>query len=241
MTTPASTDAAVGHRGLHASAVTSGPEARVVLRPIATPVPLGFLGLVVATSVLACFNLGWVPTGEQHQVAIVLISFGFPLQALATIFCLLGRDAPAAAGIGVQAGSWLAIGLLTLTGAPGSRSQTLGVLLFAAAGALLPSALTSAMGKVVPALVMGATALRFVLTGVYEKFGGTGWEHAAGWEGIALATIALYAALAIDLEAAARRTLLPVGRRGRGRRALEPGIAEDVDALGKEPGVRQQL
>ena len=222
------------------AAVGPGPE-RIVLRPLGTPLPLGFVGLAVATSMVACLNLGWLPIGEQHQVAVVLIAFAFPLQALATILCFLARDAPSGAAIGVQAASWLTLGLLLHGTPPGTRSDTTAVFLFAAAAALLPGACTAALGKIVPALVMAATALRFVLTGLYEHVGGPGWAHAAGWEGIVLACLALYTALATDLESARHRSVLPLGRHGPGRTALTPGARPPVSSLDTEPGVRDQL
>jgi succinate-acetate transporter protein len=212
-------------------------SARVFLRPIGTPLPLGFVGLAVATTVMACFDLRWIPVGEQHQVALVLIAFSFPLQALATILLFLARDAAAGAGIGVQSVSWLVLGLLMYTSPPGSRSVTVGIFLFAAAGALLPSALTSAMTKLIPGVVMLGTAVRFVLTGLYEKMGGPSWSHIAGWEGIALAGLAIYAAFAADLEGAFRRTVLPLGRRP----PLEQHLADQFPRVEREPGVRQQL
>jgi hypothetical protein len=48
--------------------------------------------------------------------------------------------------------------------------------------------------------------------------------------GLALALLALYAALALELEGSHRRTILPVGRRGPGR-----------TAIGDDPGVRPQM
>jgi succinate-acetate transporter protein len=200
-----------------------------VLRPVGTPLPLGFVGLVVASVVLSCLNLGWIRSAEQHQVALVLIAFPFPLQGLAAILCFLARDAPVGAGMGVQAGAWLTLGVLLLTAAPGARSDTGSIFLFAAAAALIPAAFTATLTKVVPSLVFFGTAARFVLTGLYERFGGGAWAHAAGWEGIALAGLALYAALATDLEASQHRTVLPLGRRG-------PGTAPAT-----EPAVRSQL
>lgn len=217
-------------------------SAAVFLRPLGTPLPLGFAGLVVATSMLACLNLGWIPTTEQHQVALVLIAFAFPLQMLATILLFLVRDAPSGAGIGVQAATWLTVGLLLLVGRPGATTATAGIFLFAAAGALLPSALTSSATKLVPAGVMLATAARFVLTGVYEKVGGTAWEHAAGWEGLAVAGVALYATLAVDLEGALRHTVLPLGRRrGSGPVPTEERLEDQMPELESEPGVRSKL
>lgn len=211
--------------------------ARIFLRPIGTPLPLGFVGLVVATSVLACFNLGWIPTAEQHQVALVLITFAFPLQLLATILLFLARSAPAGAGIGVQSVTWLSLGLLLASSRPGSVSSTAAILLFAAAAALLPSAVTTSARKLVPGTVMLGVAVRFVLMGLYEKLDGSVWAHAAGWEGLALAGAALYAALAADLEGSYRRPILPMGRRSR----LEQHLADQFPELDREPGVRQQL
>lgn len=223
-----------------ATAVDSMPE-RIVLRPLGTPMPLGFVGLAVATATLACLNLGWIPVAEQHQVALVLVAFAFPLQGLATILCFLARDAPSGAGIGVLAGTWLALGLILLTGAPGARSDTVSVFLFAAAAALLPAVSTAALSNLVPALVMATAALRFVLTGLYERLGGSGWAHAAGWAGIALACLALYAALAADLEGARHKSVLPLGRHGAGRTTLDPDVRPSVSTLASEPGVRDRL
>lgn len=229
------------HRFVTAARPDPSAPAQIFLRPLGTPLPLGLVGLTVGTSVLACLNLGWIPTAEQHQVALVLMLFAFPLQSLATVLLFLARDAPAGAGIGVLAVTWLTLGGLLVSGRPGATSATLAVLLFAAAAALLPSAVTASLGKLVPAAVMLAAALRFVLTGVYEKLGGTGWEHAAGWEGLVLAGLALYAAFASDLEDSFHRTILPLGRHGSGRRAVEQSVAEQGPKLEREPGVRPQI
>jgi succinate-acetate transporter protein len=47
--------------------------------------------------------------------------------------------------------------------------------------------------------------------------GATGWERVAGREGLALALIAWYTAGALDVEAIAHQTVLPLLRRGGGR------------------------
>lgn len=215
-------------------------EARIVLRPIGTPLPLGFVGLAAATAVLSAFNLGWIPPGEQHQVAIVLIGFAFPLQGLATVLLFLARDAPAGAGIGVLSVTWLTLGLLLLVSPPGQRSATTAVLLFAAAAALLPSAVTTSLSKLVPGTVMAASAGRYLLTGLYEKLGGAGWEHAAGWEGVVLAGLALYGAFASDLEGSFHRDVLTLGRHGRGAAAMRAAMGAQAAELEREPGVRPQ-
>lgn len=218
-----------------------GELSRVVLRPIANPMAFAFLGLAVATIVSAALNLGWIPVTEQHEVALVLISFAFPVQALSTVFAFLSRDTTAVSGIGLQAVGWLTLGLLLLTGHPGARSDAGAIFLFAASAALLPPAAGAALGKVLPALVIVGTALRFVLTGLWEHFGGDAWAHAAGWEGVVLCILALYVSFAAELESVRHRVVLPLGRHGAGRKAATADLAGQLHHLEREAGVREQL
>jgi succinate-acetate transporter protein len=211
---------------------------RVVLRPLGNPLPLGFAGLAGATVTLSGEQLHWVPTALSPQVGLVLLLFAAPAQLVASILAFLARDAPAGAGIGVQAATWLTTGAILLTSPPGSRSPVLGLLLFVAAAGVLISGTAAASGKLVPAAVLLLTAVRFAVTGVYEYAGGTGWETTAGWLGVVLGGLALYAGLAADLADARHRAVLPLLRRGRGRAAVEHGGPGPV---GTEPGVREQL
>jgi succinate-acetate transporter protein len=219
----------------------SALKAHVMLRPIGNPLPFGFLGLTVATIALAGLNLGWVPSSEQHQVAIILIAFVFPIQATATIFGFLARDTVVASGIGVQGAAWLAIGLLLLTSSPGARSAGLALFLFVAPAALLSAVTVAAESMVIPALVMAGTVARFVMTGLFERTGNTAWEHASGWEGVALAGLALYAAVALDLESTHGRTVLPILRLGEARRAVRGSAADQLVGIEHEAGVRKAL
>lgn len=215
--------------------------ARIVLRPIGSPLPLGFLALGAATVVLSAVQLSWAPVTALHQVALVIIVFTAPLQILASVFGFLARDSVGGTGMGVLAGSWLVIGVLTLSSPPGSRSKVLAVLLFFAAAAMLVPVAAGALGKVVAAAVMAAAAGRFALTGVYEYTGSAGWEHIAGWWGIGLGALALYAAMAFEVEDVRRNTVLPVLRHGVGRAAVEGGLDTELDRVEREAGVREQL
>lgn len=214
---------------------------RVVVRPIANPLTYGFLGLAVATVSVAGLDLRWIPAGQQHEVALVLLAFAFPAQFLSTIYAFLGRDTAVVSGIGLQSVGWLAYGLLLLTGPPGGRSATASTFLLAAGAVLLVPACGAFLGKVLPAVVITMTSLRFVLTGLWEHFGGRAWQSAAGWEGVVLAAVAFYVALAAELESVQRRTVLPLGRHGRGRAAVLGSFGEEVTRLEREPGVREQL
>lgn len=213
----------------------------IFLRPLASPVALGFGGLAVATLVLTAYQVGWVPSSEAHQVAWVLILFAAPVQFIASVFGFLDRDTVVGTGIGIQGAGWLVIGSLTLQSSPGQRSMALGVFLFAAAGALVPSVLTASMSKGIAALVMGTTCLRWVLTGVYELLGAHPWKWVAGWTGLALCVVAIYAAIAMELEDQRRKTVLPTFRLGKGRQAMRGDFAAQVARVHQEAGVREQL
>ena len=199
------------------------PGARVVLRPLATPLPLGFLALVLATTTFAALQLGWIPPEQGRVAAITAVAATVPLQLLASVVGFLARDPVAATGMGVLTGTWAVVGLTTYTSPPGSTSAGLGVLLVTAGLAMFVPAV-SGLAKLVPAAVMGLAGVRFVVTGIYELEASPTWKSAAGWVGLALAVLALYAALALELEASHGRTILPLGRRGPVDVAVEPGV-----------------
>jgi succinate-acetate transporter protein len=206
----------------------NAPE-RVFLRPIGNPLPLGFLALAGATLLVSGLQLGWLDPDQGKDVALVLIAFVFPLQLTTCVFGYLGRDVVAGTGMGILAGAWLSVGLITLTSAPGSTSDALGLFLLVAGVATLVPATAAASGKLVAMAVLGTTAVRFACTGIYELTASGTWKDIAGVVGLVLLAVAVYAALAMALEEARRQTVLPTGRRS---------IARDV---GQEPGIRPQL
>jgi uncharacterized protein len=210
--------------------VSVNGSTRVILRPIANPLPLGFLALAGGTLLVAGLQLGWLKPAEGHDVALMLIAFVFPLQLVASVFGYLGRDVVAGTGMGLLSGTWLSVGLVTLDAPPGSTSDALGLFLLLAAAAMAVPAAVAAGGKLVPAAVLGTTVLRFAVTGVYELTASSTWEDVAGIVGLVLCGVAIYAALALALEDAHHRTLLPVGRR-------HPGHIGEL----REAGVRDQL
>ena len=99
----------------------------------------------------------------------------------------------------------------------------------------------AAASKLVPALVLSTAGLRFVVTGLYQLTSSEAWEDAAGVIGLLLACFAVYAAYAAEFEDVLKRPLLPLGRRGKGERAVQGTYAEQIAEVAHEPGVRQQL
>jgi uncharacterized protein len=199
------------------------PATRVVLRPLATPMPLGFLALVLATTLFSAVQLGWIPPGEGRVAGLVAVFATVPLQLLACVMGFLARDPVAATGMGLLTGTWAVVGTTTLTSPPGAVSDGLGVFLLVVGTCMLVPAV-SAGSKLVPAAVMGLAGVRFAVTGAYHLTGSSGWKATAGWVGLVLALLALYAALALELEASHRRTVLPLGRRGHTSVSDDPGV-----------------
>ncbi len=215
--------------------------ARIVLRPIGNPLPLGFLALAGGTLVVSGLQLGWLQQEEGQQVALILLAFVFPLQLLSSIFGFLARDVVAGTGMGVLAGTWLSIALIQLTAQPGSTSDPLGLFLLLAAVAMLVPAAASATGKLIPAVVLTTTAVRFATTGLYEITASPTWQDVAGIVGLLLCAAAVYAALAMALEDAKRKTVLPLGRRGFGAESVGGNLGEQLQRIEREAGVREQL
>lgn len=216
--------------------------ARVVLRPIANPLPLGFLALAAGTLLVSGLQLGWLAAAESRDVGLILLAFVVPLQLVASVFGFLARDVAAGTGMGLLSGTWLSIALVTLSAPePGATSDALGLFLLLAGSAMLVPFAAAATGKLVPAAVLGTTALRFGLTGLYQLTAASGWKHAAGIVGLVLLGVALYAALALALEDARSATLLPVGRRDGGAEALTAGLDAQLAGVEHAAGVRRQL
>jgi succinate-acetate transporter protein len=221
--------------------MTAPVGTRVVLRPVATPLPLGFLALALATVAFSAVQLGWVAPDQGRIAALTALAATLPLQLLASIVSFSARDPVAATGMGSLAGTWAVVGLATLTSPPGSTSPGLGILLVTSGLAMLVPAVAGAPAKAAPAAVMGVAALRFVTTGLYELTGSAGWKAGAGWVGLLLAVVAFYTALALQLEATNGRAVLPVGRRGAGQAAVDGDGPLGPVELAAEAGVRPQL
>ncbi|HET7568718.1 MAG TPA: hypothetical protein VFJ91_12040 [Gaiellaceae bacterium] len=176
--------------------------------PGATPLPITFLGLALASIVYAGFETRVVPTSDFHTVGWLVVAVPVPMQLLASVWGLVRGELAAATGSAALAATWLGIALATIhgtAGAPGpTRSESL--FLFAAAAALLVSVATELVdANPVTAAVMLAASCRFSLTGVSGFTHAQGWATAAGVAGFALAGVALAGAFAVELRNALSR------------------------------------
>lgn len=212
-----------------------------MLRPVGSGLPLGFFSFSIGMLLLGCAAMGWIPASEQKDVGQLLIAFVFPLELVATIFAFLARDTLGATTLGLFTTSWLAFGWAFRSSPPGSTSITLGIYLFGFAAVVILLAALSTMGKPFFSVLLALAATRMILAGLYEV-GGAGKTayRVSGGFGIALTALALYGGLALALEDARQRELLPLFRRGAAAQSFD-GFETQLERLEAEPGVRHQL
>lgn len=213
---------------------------RIMLRPMGSPLPMGFLGLAIATTGFSGLQLGLVPEEETTIVALAALLVTVPLMALASVFGILARDPVASTSMGVLGGVWALLAVVKMTSEPGTYTAALGLLLLVSGVAVLVP-VVGALKKLMIVIVMIGSGLRFALTGVAELTASPAVETVAGAAGLVLALLALYTALALELEDANDRSVLPVFRRGDARVAIRHDLDEQVRGLAREAGVRTQL
>jgi succinate-acetate transporter protein len=215
-------------------------QTRIMLRPVGSGLPLGFFSFGIGMLLLGSQEIGWIPVAEQRDVGVLLVTFVFPLELLATVFAFLARDTLGATTLGLFTTSWLAFGVTQIASPAGATSVTLGIYLFGFATAALLLALLSTTGKPFFSVLLGVATARMVLSGLFEVGGGMTLYHVAGGCGIALAALAMYGGTALALEDARQRELLPLFRRGQAAASFE-GYEAQLQRLEAEPGVRPQL
>jgi hypothetical protein len=196
-------------------------------------------GLAIASLVQAGFDLHWLKSTQGHAVGLILISVPFLLQIVACLFSYLSRDGAAGAALGVLATTWLGLGLVQLASHAGSRSGALGLLLIAAGGVLILSALAMIVPKPLPALVFVLAGIRFVLSGIDQLGASSGWAHAAGIISLVVLGLAGYCVVAFEIEGVQHKPVLPTFRRGRARAAVLGDTESQIDGVSSEAGVRQ--
>jgi uncharacterized protein len=221
--------------------ITPEENVRIVVRPFASSLPLGFFSFAIGMLLLGGLANGWLHASDQHAVGLLLAAFVFPLETIAVVIAFLARDTFGATGLGMFSTSWLAFGLADLTSPAGQLSRAVGLMDFGFGFAIVVLAVAAFMGKPLIGTIMSLAAVRVVFSGVHE-FGGpsTLWT-AAGWLGVAIFVLAVYGGLAFLLEDVQKQQVLPVFRRGASKQSLEGDLRAQLASLADEAGVRKTL
>lgn len=217
------------------------PQARIVVKPYGSALPLGFFAFGMGMFLLATLGAGWVKPEEGKTIGLLLVTFVFPLEFLATVIAFLARDTVAAASLGVFSTSWLSTGVVTYLAEPGVLSRGFAFYLLGFAVVIAALGVAALLGKPIVAAILLLAAGRTVAAAIYELGGGQGWDRVAGWIALAIFVVAIYGGLAFLLEDALGKTVLPVFRRGASKEAIEGDLSDQLRGLADEAGVRHTL
>ena len=66
--------------------------ARIVLRPLASPLPLAFFAVGTGSLKLCGLQLGMIPNAETRSLALVPASFAFPPMVISSVLVFLSRE-----------------------------------------------------------------------------------------------------------------------------------------------------
>ncbi|MFE0702208.1 GPR1/FUN34/YaaH family transporter [Streptomyces sp. NPDC058872] len=211
---------------------------RITLRPIASPMPLGFFTIAIASVMTGCLQLGLFDEAARGAVALTVLP-AFALQLLVSVLAFGARDVIAATLMAVFAGSWLPYSLVMLSGVADGL-QVLGVFNLA----LL------CFGALMTAVTRPKRALWFVLVVSLPRWAATGLGGITGTEwltrtsgalGLVVALVAMYTAFALMLEDMRSEEVLPIGRSGPAHLAVEGDLAVQLRNLERQAGVRRTL
>jgi succinate-acetate transporter protein len=221
--------------------ITPEKHVRIMVRPIASALPLGFFSFGMGMLLLAGAGNGWLPVSEQHTVGLLLAAFVAPLEFTAAVVAFLARDTFGATGLGLFSTSWFTLGLADLIARPGELSRTLGLYEFGFAFTVAVLAIAAMMGKPLIGTIMLAAATRSVLAGAYEWGAPQSVNTIGAWIALAIFVVAIYGGLAFLLEDVQQQSVLPVFRRGTSKESIEGNLQDQLRGVGQEAGVRQAL
>jgi succinate-acetate transporter protein len=211
------------------------------VRPYGSAVPLGFFAFGIGMFLYAAIDAPWVKQTDAHSIGLLLAGFVAPLEVIATIFAFLARDTVAAATLGLFAGSWFVGGLTTMQAKPGVLDAGVGYFLIAFTIVVLLLGGAAILGKPFISVLLFISAARGLLSAIYQLGGGARWNHIGGWLALVIFVVAMYGGIAFLLEDALGKTVLPLGRRGGSREAIEGSLGDQLRGLEDEAGVRHTL
>jgi len=221
--------------------ITPEQHVRIMVRPIASALPLGFFSFGLGMLLLAGSGNGWLPESEQHTVGLLLAAFVAPLEFTAAVVGFLARDTFGATGLGLFSTSWFTLGLVDLTSPAGALSRTVGLYEFGFAFTIGALAVAAMLGKPLVGTILLVASARSALAGAYEWGAPKSLNTTAAWIALAIFAIAVYGGLAFLLEDVLQKTVLPLFRRGSSKESIEGTLQDQLRGVGQEAGVRQAL
>jgi succinate-acetate transporter protein len=220
---------------------TNQEVVRIVLRPIGNSLPLGMFAFAVGTTIFGAVEIGWIPPSQTLPVVLVMLAFTAPLEAIASIFGFLARDAAVGATMGIFAAGWTTLGLCYLMLGSQAHTAAIGIFLVVDAISVLLIGIAAATGKPLVSVILVLAAIRFFASASVEFGAGEDVRRAAGSIGLLLGVLALYGGLATLLEDLQEHPVLPIGRLGKARQSTQGTLDDQIRSVHHDAGVRDQL
>lgn len=214
---------------------------RIVVRPLASALPLGFFAFGVGTVLLATLELKWLPATDNIPLVLIMLGYVAPLEMLPCIFSFLSRDTGAATTMGIFSAGWIVLGVTFLMMGADVKSVALGIFMIMDSLAIAALCIASFNAKPLMGVILGLSAVRFLLAAGIQLGAGPAIAIAAGAIGLLTGVFAVYGGMALLLEDTRQKTILPVFRKGNARQSIEGSLQDQLARLDSEAGVRQQL
>jgi succinate-acetate transporter protein len=211
---------------------------RIVLRPIGSPLPLGFFTVAIDNVLVSTLQWGVLPAADGRAVALIVFP-AFIVQAIAGLFALAARDSISGTLMLSFATTWLIDALIFYLHPPGGAAA-LGMF-YVVFGVFISFMLASALAKRALAAVLVVAAPRFLIAGVGDITGSQAVSQAGAVLGFLLAAVAMYTAFALLMEDSHGREVLPIGRTGAARQAIHGNLDVELRGIERQPGVRRTL
>jgi succinate-acetate transporter protein len=211
---------------------------RIVLRPIGSPLPLGFFTVAIDSVLVSALQFGILPAAAHQAVALIVFP-AFVVQLVVAIFSFLGRDSIAGTLMLSFATSWL-VDALIFYQEPVDSAKAFGIFLvvFSIFAAFM---LAVALPKRALAAVIAVAVPRYLVSGIAELTGNQTIEKVAAVLGFLLAGVAIYTAFALLLEDVRGIEILPIGRSGPAYHAVHGNLAVQLRNIERQAGVRRTL
>jgi uncharacterized protein len=211
---------------------------RIVLRPIGSPLPLGYFTVAIDNVLTSTLQWGVLSAADRRAVALIVFP-AFIVQAIAGLFALGARDSIAGTMMLSFATTWLVDALVLYLDPPGAAAA-LGIF-YVVFAVFISFMLASALLKRALAAVLVVAAPRFLIAGLAEITGNHGLSQAGAVLGFLLAAVAGYTAFALLMEDSRGREVLPIGRLGAARQATHGSLAFELRDIQRQAGVRRTL
>ncbi len=219
----------------------TAPQIRIVVRPYASALPLGCFSFAIGNTLFSAFLLHWIPPQETKLLAIMLLTFVAPLEAVACGMAFLSRDTGAATAMGIFAAAWVVQGLQLILFKFGGSSAATALLMLMLALCLAMLTFVTFRGKPLVGMLLGFATLRSAGAAWVELSTSRPVSIGTAVLGFAVSLSAFYCGFAFLLEDVKGAIQPLTARSGEAENAMAGSFQDQMKHVSNEAGIRHQL